>query len=72
MVEAIGEKYSTDVSKVDRTTLIFRVKSVEETYQKLKNKIKFISKTTDQKDWGIKVAHFRDPAGTLIEINESI
>lgn len=72
MVKAIGEEYSTDIEKADKTALIFKVKSVEETYQKLKSKVEFISKPIEQKDWGIKVAHFRDPAGSLIEIYENI
>lgn len=72
MVEAIGEEYSADIAKVDRIALIFKVKNVEETYQELKSKVKFITKPTDQKDWGIKVSHFRDPAGSLIEIYEGI
>ncbi|GEN50932.1 VOC family protein [Alkalibacterium pelagium] len=70
MLEAIGQDYSTDARKDDRTVLIFKVDSVEETYQKLKNKVSFISKPTEQEDWGIKVAHFRDPSGSLIEIYE--
>lgn len=72
MVEAIGEKYSNAIEKVDRTALNFKVNSVEESYQAFKNKVEFITKPTEQKDWGIKVAHFRDPAGTLIEIYENI
>lgn len=72
MAKAIGEEYSSDIEKVDRTALIFKVNSVEETYQELKSKVKFITKPTEQKDWGIKVAHFRDPAGSLIEIYEKI
>lgn len=72
MVEAIGQDYSTDARKDDRTVLIFKVDSVEETYQKLKNSVSFISKPTEQEDWGIKVAHFRDPSGSLIEIYEPI
>lgn len=72
MLEAIGQDYSTDARKDDRTVLIFKVDSVEETYQKLKNKVVFISKPTEQEDWGIKVAHFRDPSGSLIEIYEPI
>ncbi|WP_067730499.1 VOC family protein [Oceanobacillus damuensis] len=72
MVEAIGGEYSVNIEKTDRTALIFKVKNVEETYQELKNKVEFITKPTEQKDWGIKVAHFRDPAGSLIEIYERI
>ncbi|RDW22096.1 VOC family protein [Oceanobacillus chungangensis] len=70
MVEANGEDFSTVIEKADRTALIFKVKSVEETYQELKRKVEFITKPTEQEDWGIKVAQFRDPAGSLIEIYE--
>ncbi|WP_369795791.1 hypothetical protein [Fictibacillus sp. FJAT-27399] len=31
-----------------------------------------MTKPTEQKGWGIKVAHFRDPDGSLIEIYENI
>lgn len=72
MAEAVDVEYSANIDKVDKTALIFKVKSVDEKYQELKDKVKFISKPTEQKDWGIKVAHFRDPAGSLIEIYEKI
>ena len=72
MAEAIGDKYSVDIEKADRTALIFKVKNVEKTYHEIKGKVEFITKPTEQKDWGIKVAHFRDPAGSLIEIHERI
>lgn len=41
-------------------------------YQKLNRKIEFITKPTKQKEQGIKVAPFRDSAGSLIEIYENI
>ncbi|WP_096199578.1 VOC family protein [Bacillus sp. FJAT-45350] len=72
MVEAIGAEYSTKIDKGDKTALIFKVNSVEDKYQELKGKVNFITKPTEQKEWGIKVAHFRDPAGSLIEIYENI
>ncbi|MDG5786262.1 VOC family protein [Evansella sp. AB-P1] len=72
MVEAIGTEYSTKTDKRDKTALIFKVNSVEEKYQELKGKVNFITEPTEQKDWGIKVAHFRDPADSLIEIYENI
>jgi lactoylglutathione lyase len=72
MVEALGEDYTSNAEQVDRTALIFKVKNVEETYQELNSRVKFITTPTDQKEWGIKVAHFRDPAGSLIEIYEKI
>ena len=45
---------------------------MEETYRELKSKVEFITKPTEQKGWSIKVAHFRDPASSLIEIYEGI
>lgn len=72
MVETIGGTYSADSKKDDRIALIFKVKSVGDTYQALKNKITFITEPTERRDWGLKTAHFRDPAGSLIEIYENI
>ncbi|MDQ6598953.1 VOC family protein [Bacillus salipaludis] len=72
MAEAVGVEYSAVIERVDRTALIFQVSSVEEKYQELKDRVEFITKPTEQKGWGIKVAHFRDPDGSLIEIYENI
>ncbi|WP_226577748.1 VOC family protein [Halobacillus litoralis] len=72
MAEATGTEYSQDVNQTDRTALIFKVRSVDETYEELKGKVEFITPPTKQEGWGIKVAHFRDPAGSLLEIYEKI
>ncbi len=72
MIAAIGETYARDFEKVDRTALVFKVENVEKTYQELKRKVEFITEPTEQPSWGIKVAHFRDPAGNLIEIYENL
>ncbi|MBU9722734.1 MULTISPECIES: VOC family protein [Bacillaceae] len=72
MVEAIGAEYRTEIDKSDKVALVFKVKNVEESYEKLKGKVNFLTEPTEQKDWGIKVAHFRDPAGSLLEIYENI
>ncbi|UTR08989.1 VOC family protein [Evansella sp. LMS18] len=72
MTKAIGEIYSATIDQTDKTALIFKVPNVDEKYQELKDKVKFITEPAEQKDWGIKVAHFRDPAGSLLEIYENI
>lgn len=72
MIAAIGETYARDFEKVDRTALVFKVENVEKIYQELKRKVEFITEPTEQPSWGIKVAHFRDPAGNLIEIYENL
>ena len=73
MADAVGvtEKPS-DTPRQDEVALIFRVESVDESYQKLRERIKFITEPHDRPDWGIRVAHFRDPDGNLIEINRSL
>ncbi|WP_394218767.1 VOC family protein [Halobacillus trueperi] len=72
MVDALGTVYNKNEAREDRAALIFKVDDVEETYQTWKDKVPFITKPVEQKDWGIKVAHFRDPDGNLLEIYESI
>ena len=72
MVEAMGGIYSSPIEKSDRTALVFKVENVEESYRALKGKVNFITEPAEQKGWGLKVAHFRDPAGSLIEIYENI
>ena len=64
--EAIVNKPSNEVA------LIFAVDNVDEAFHTLKSKLPFISEPHDRKDWGIRVAHFRDPHGTLIEINTNL
>ncbi len=53
-------------------TVIFNVENTEAAYEQLKHTVKFITSPTAQGGQGSKVAHFRDPAGTLIELNEAI
>lgn len=53
-------------------TIIFNVENTEAAYEQLKHTVKFITSPTVQGGQGIKVAHFRDPAGTLVELNEAI
>ena len=72
MVEAIGAEYHSLRNQSDKAALIFKVSNVEEKYKELKEKVAFITEPSVQGGWGIKVAHFRDPAGSLIEIYESL
>ena len=61
-----------DGAQRDDVTLVFGVESVDETYERLHADVEFITEPHDQPGWGIRVAHFRDPAGTLVEINEPL
>ncbi|WP_096187796.1 VOC family protein [Evansella halocellulosilytica] len=62
-----------EVEQMDRIALIFRVDDVDTKANELKEKgITFDMHPVNRPEWGIRVAHFRDPDGNLIEINEPI
>lgn len=53
--------------------LIFRVDDVDAEFNRLKdNGVFFLSNPVDRKEWFVRTAHFRDPDGNLIEINQPI
>lgn len=72
--EAVGtldKPYELDAQ--DNVAIIFEVDSVDDTYQHLMGKgVSFVTEPHDETGWGVRVAHFRDPAGNLIEINRGI
>lgn len=69
MLEAIQIAPSTTSEGHDRVALIFQAGSVDEAVAELEGKgVQFVTRPTDRPDWGIRVAHFRDPDGTLLEI----
>ena len=67
MTEAIGATRE-DHCPTDKFAIVIEVDNVDLTYEKLKNKIEFISTPNDMSAWGIRVAHFRDVENNLIEI----
>lgn len=69
MLEAIQIAPSTTSEGHDRVALIFQAGRVDEAVAELEGKgVQFVTRPTDRPDWGIRVAHFRDPDGTLLEI----
>jgi lactoylglutathione lyase len=66
-----GKPSRADVQ--DSICLVFEVESVDETFERLRQmQVDIIVGPTDHPDWGIRTAHFRDPDGNLIEINQSL
>ncbi|GEM_PF-140377 len=54
----------------DSVLLVIEVNDVDEAYAKMKTRgVEFVTQPHDQKDWMLRVAHFRDPDGNLLEIN---
>lgn len=73
MADAIGSAAgSKSQVRQDQVAIVFEVGSVDETFEWLKGEVTFVTEPHDRPGWGIRVAHFRDPAGTLIEINEPL
>jgi catechol 2,3-dioxygenase-like lactoylglutathione lyase family enzyme len=61
------------VDAQDKICLVFAVENVDRKCQQLKAKgVRLEVEPTDHADWGIRTAHFRDPEGNLIEINQPI
>jgi lactoylglutathione lyase len=57
----------------DPIVLILAVDDVDVAYQELTAKgVAFVTQPMDRVHWGIRTAHFRDPDGNLIEINEPL
>ncbi len=74
MAAAVGaEKLPAGQESQDAVCLVFGVESVDEASEYLRAKgVVLITEPTDHVDWGIRTAHFRDPDGNLIEINQPI
>lgn len=71
MAKSIEGSYSIDDQHIDRAVVVFKVENVDESFDRLKSKVKFIVEPTST-PYGIRSANFRDPAGTLIEIYHEI
>jgi predicted enzyme related to lactoylglutathione lyase len=57
----------------DKVCLVFAIDDVDAACMQLKKLgIQLTAEPTDHKDWGIRAAHFRDPDGNLIEINQPL
>ncbi len=71
MAEAVGrEEYPSHARCQDSHALIFKVEDLDGLAGKLKNSgVTVVNMPIDRPDWGIRVAHFRDPDGNLIELN---
>ncbi len=74
MSEAIASTgLPPEAKSQDTVCLCFEVENVDTTCQKLKEKgVGLVAEPADRPDWGIRTAHFRDPAGNLIEISQGL
>lgn len=70
MSEAIAtSSLPSEVKAQDVVCLCFAVENVDAACVKFKKQgIGLVTEPADRQGWGIRTAHFRDPAGNLIEI----
>lgn len=71
MAEAVGTTaLPSGISQRDRVAICFEVADVDRMAGFIKGHgVVFDREPHDQPSWALRVAHFRDPAGNLIEIN---
>jgi predicted enzyme related to lactoylglutathione lyase len=63
----------TQSAAQDSVCLVFGVEDLDAAYQQMVARGgNCVVGPTDHPDWGIRTAHFRDPDGNLIEINQSL
>ncbi|MDO8616822.1 MAG: VOC family protein [Dehalococcoidia bacterium] len=71
IVGAAARPPRTDVQ--DSLALTFEVLSVDETYERLRERgVSFVTAPGARPAWHLRSAHFRDPAGNLLEIYEGL
>ena len=57
----------------ERVVLTFFVSNVDETFAELKKRGATVEhEPQDRPDWMLRIAHFRDPAGNLLEIHQPL
>lgn len=71
MAEAIDAPHDTTAGG-DEVAVIFGVDDVDTVFDRLQDDVEVVTGPHDQPGWGIRVAHFRDPDGILLEINEPL
>jgi lactoylglutathione lyase len=70
MAEAVG---LDPLAAGDRVALVFRVGDVDAALAEIRERgAPVIAEPQDRPDWGLRVAHVRDPDGNLIELYHDI
>ena len=74
MAEAVGRgRLPSGADVQDRAAMVFEVPSVDRAAADLAERgVTLDTQPLDMSDWGVRVAHFRDPDGNLIEINQPL
>ena len=72
MLNALGLERD-QLSSGQGAALVFAVEDVDSAFRDLERRgVRFIIAPRTHRDWSIRTAHFRDPEGNLIEINQRL
>ena len=70
-VGTAGKPVSADAQ--DAATLVLATDNVDADAQMLQSRgVTFVAEPQNRTEWGMRTAHFRDPDGYLIEINQGL
>jgi catechol 2,3-dioxygenase-like lactoylglutathione lyase family enzyme len=74
MAEVVGTTPLTaEASATDSVAVVFRVSDVDQVCEELRSSgVEFLTEPQDRVEWQIRTAHFRDPDGNLLEINQRL
>jgi catechol 2,3-dioxygenase-like lactoylglutathione lyase family enzyme len=75
MAMVLGSRCRTEDAKgvPDKEVIVLRVENVDKAYVEMRqNGARFFTYPQDRLEWGCRTAHFRDPAGTVFELNADL
>lgn len=73
MIQDTGIESGRGGRGADDVLIVFEVPDVDNAVRELEGRgVRFVTQPTDQPGWGIRVAHFRDPDGNLVELYTSL
>lgn len=74
MSETVHTSHLPAIDKAqDKVCFVFAVENLDNVCQQLREKsVQLEVEPTEHTDWGVRTAHFRNPDGNLIEINQPI
>jgi catechol 2,3-dioxygenase-like lactoylglutathione lyase family enzyme len=73
MAKSVGRTSAPAPRKGDRAVLCLYVDDVDASYRRLTaNGVRFLRRPHNEKAWALRVAHFRDVEGNLVEICQDI
>lgn len=73
MLQVLSAEYASGLTRSDVVVLCFNVADVDAMVARLRtHRVSILLEPQDMPEWSLRVAHFRDPEGNLIEVNQPL